>query len=374
MRNTSTAYNQLLTNPYEMRPWVDIDLLADGVPVASFQNVPVSAGQITQDRGSAVRGRMTVTISDPTGELVPTSATDLFDERFGVELAPRVGLQLPDGTVETFPWGVYMITSTNSQRQPEGVSFEVEAFDRSELVRRNEFSDRYTIASDTPVVDAIVGIVADRLTFAVDKAITAPTSETTNRVSYGSGDDPWKACMDLAAGAGFECFFNLAGQLVVQPLPTAAPTAVVFDHQANPTLLSKVSAPVDARDRPNSVTIVGDSSYLLFPVRGTVEDTDPASPTWVGSRRGRIPRTIRSSSVFSTAKAEQIAREHFDSLRNGGRNYSWTQLPDFALEPGDVVRLFDEPLGIDQPVIVETATVPLTINPMELVGTTRIAV
>src|SRR5678815_2265168 len=83
-----------------------VDIYYNNILVES--DIPVSAGNVTVDRGAAIRRTATITI--PDRKMVPSLKEGGVLEPYGTELKIRQGIVYPNGQEELIPLGVYVLS------------------------------------------------------------------------------------------------------------------------------------------------------------------------------------------------------------------------------------------------------------------------
>src|SRR5688572_24765328 len=290
------------------------------------------AGQVDVDRTASVRRRMTLTCTDPTGELTPAEAGDILTP-YGTELRPYMGVIYDDGEVEVCALGVFRLstvsllddsgtgtgsgggstTGGSSVRQVGGASggltFNLDAYDLSRTVSRDKFTTPYTISEGTNVITAIKAILARTfpdLTYdAMGSALTISPTQV-----FDAGEDPWAVAQGLALSLGAELYFDIYGNVKIEPsTDIRSLTAADFEYiegEGNVMLgIEKIFS-----DEPgyNGVVVIGESpGDDLPPVTATAWDNDPHSLTYHLGPYGEVPMFIQDQLVKTTQEAQAMA-------------------------------------------------------------------
>lgn len=183
---------------------------------------------------------------------------------------------------------------------------------------------------------------------------TAATPEITWETSRGEAMDK------LAAAINGIWQANRVGSFDLYDNPyrsTAVPElAVVLRDGPDGTLVSCVET-VSRSEVRNSITLVVERADNSPPLRVTVRDTNPNSPTFWGGKFGKSNRVVKLQTVLSYSEALGVAQR---VLRQSlALHRSWRlSTPHFpVLDPGDVIGVWRRGQFTAQ--VVETISYPL---------------
>jgi len=318
-------------------------------------DVPIEDGTVTADRGSDVRYALSLTVADPG--LLPSEATDPLAP-YGQTLHPRVGITYTDGSVETVPCGVHVITDVSGDRDLGPVT--ITAKGREVLVQAAKFSASWDTRGYGSHAAAITAAVTVALPGVAVSDRTTHDRAPAYRV-WATGDDRWTACRELAKAIGGECYFDAVGTLVIADLPPAPGDATpVWDVAAGPGGVQvSASWSLTSDGLHNGVRASGQNSTdNVPPVTSLVVDTSPTSPTrWDGPLGQRLlvyESPLLVSSGDCTVAAEALLRQALGA----GTAVDLETAPNPALEPGDCIRTVYLD-GTRTLHIVQSVTIPL---------------
>lgn len=173
-------------------------------------------------------------------------------------------------------------------------------------------------------------------------------------------EDRGQALNELAATAGAYWVSDRVGGIAVHrnPFRSQQPLdPVVTLRDGEDGVLVSISRVLSREDVHNSVTVVSERTDSSPPVRVTVRDTLPGSPTRWGGPFGKQNRVVKLSTVESLGLAKAVA------LRLLNQSLALTQslqlsLAHFPLlDPGDVVGVWWR--GVPTLQVVESVTYPL---------------
>lgn len=332
-------------------------------PTGQAVRLEATDGNVSIDRTSDIRRRCNITCVDSTGKFSPRSATDLLTPT-GTEVTVYRGVKYPSGIEEVVAVGVFRlskvtITDTTSSIGTPGVV--LEGYDRSRTVQRDRFTEPYTIAEGTNIIQAIQDILArtfDNLTYDA----TATTLTATAPMVYDTSNDPWQAVSDLAAGIGCEIYFDPTGNVVIAP-------PVDVDHLPAPDWdfvegegCQMLGLNVVYTDEPgfNGVVLTGESTGdEAPPVRSVVWDEEPTSPTYHLGPYGEVPLFVTNSIVSTQADADSVATATLNSTIGITSQLSVTALVNPALDANDTVQVTRAKSGIAGKYAIDSVTIPM---------------
>lgn len=356
MYSVSAAFLAALRSA-DQRVIFDADVLSQGVVVAS--NLRVLGGSVEVDATATTRRRMTATVVDDTGALVPNDAADVLSP-YGYELRVYRGYNLAiGGADELVPLGTFRIASAKVADNG-AQTIELSGFDRSRSVQRARFESPYAVAAGTNYVTAIQSLISDRLPGTTFSSIT--TSLTTPALLFDQASDPWKAASDMAASIGAEVFFDPLGVCVIRNQPNTATDPVAFEYAegVNSTLFTVENA-LDDDPGYNGVIVDGEPAGGT-PSHAVVYDTNPLSPTYSLGRYGKVPTFMKSPYVTTQAQADQAAAAALLRAKGGTEQLRFSAIPNPAHEGGDVVRVVRTEIGVDDYYLLTQFGIPLDVT------------
>jgi len=399
-----------------------LTLLHSSTPTSIL--LPVSAGTFTADRNSEQRrsGELTVELRPtvPPQQVVlngtsynqmpltPQDPLAPFGNEVQVALsviAPDIG-QTTQGQNGWVPVGTFPIATTAVADTSTDLVVTMELYDRSWPFSQWALLDNYTV----PAADgSLRGEVIALLEYVWNNngpgvgSVPVPTWISTPSYSgtsswncpagvYQQGQDPWQACLDMAASAGYELFFDVNGLLTMKPIPGSA------NAQGGGTLSS---LPINWYFNPNEVSAVGGEQHPISgspystpagvtlsmtrdgiyndvfvsatgpnnatsntPVQSRAYDSNPLSPTCTTGGMGDVPNFVYDSLIDTSngvlASEKALAEAQYDLAVSLASAWTLTVLtppaPQFDLD--DVCAVTNPRLALDQQAfIIDTLTV-----------------
>lgn len=353
------------TLPYSHTVVQRVEILQDDQVIADLTSMGVLVdGTVTVSR-SPIQRSARLALVDRDGTLTPSAIDDLLIPA-GRELRLWRGLVYNDATEaevlagtdrELVPLGTFRFTATQSQSGQITLN---SVYDRAWIVQGALLEDTLSIAAGTLVTDA----VALLLSAAYPSVITNfPTvDETTPLLVYDAYADPWGLAQELAANIGMRLFFDQLGvvQMKPEPDPQADPVAWTFDDASAQSMLLPDLQQTWTGECYNSVTVVGENSTLPTPVRATVRDLEPTSPTRYGGSFGRRPMPlITDPQVGSAVQAEARARKELQAQLGIAQQVSFSSWCNPALDTADIAYVSSPSRGVAQYFILDSLEVPM---------------
>lgn len=331
-------------------------------------------GSVQIDRTADIRRRCTVKCVDPTGDITPISAESILTP-FGTELRLYRGVTYTSGVLagatEVVPLGVFRLSkATVSDSVGGSVDISLEAYDLSRTVRRDKFTDVYTVAAGTLIVQAIKDIVGR--TFP-DLQFDMFASTVTNAVPlvFDADSDPWDAASSLATSIGCEIYFTATGVLKIAP-------PVDIDHLPAPAFTyiegkgcTMLDLDVVFTDEPgyNGVVLTAESAGSATPpIRSVVWDSEPSSPTYHLGPYGEVPMFITNSTVTTQADADAAAAAQLNQVLGFSYQLDLTATVNPALDANDVIQVVRERSGVNAKYAVDAVTIPLMASGSSALG------
>lgn len=229
----------------------------------------------------------------------------------------------------------------NNLSMPDG-AVQVKLLSRSAEAIRAAFETPWGAIDNNQARYEIARILQDvDSTWPVDYTTALTTTIGTGLVWE---DDRGQACDQLAKGASLIWQPDRTGGFVIYTNPyylgTSAPSTGILLRDGENGVTVNVEAAKSRDGIYNSVTVVAERFGNQVPIRVTVRDNDPASPTFWGGVFGKQNLVVKSQVPIdvngATLLATRILRQSLALQR------SWTiTLPHFPLlDPGDVFSLW----------------------------------
>lgn len=303
----SARFQAALRNSHKVYEYVDVVS-----PSNQSVRLHVTTGSITVDRTAQFRRAAMITCFDPDGSVTPKNAESILGI-YGTTVLPYRGIQYSDGTVEVYPLGIYNLANlTVTEANPlnaAGTTIQFQAYDQSRAISRNKFQSPLTIAAGALVTTSIQQIV--QMTYP-SQQFKSITHHMTNpyALTYAPGDDPWKACNDLASAIGCQIFYDTEGYCVINTPPDISNLGSPdWDYvEGQGCTMTDISAVYTDEPGYNGVVLTGSSTGTDDPpVQGQAWDDDPTSPTYRYGPYGQVPYYVTNSLITTVDDANASA-------------------------------------------------------------------
>lgn len=335
--------------------------------------LPVVDGEATGTYEDVIRWSTDIVFADDTGGLVPTKITDPLSPN-GPELRVRAGFRFEDDTRELAPVGWFRITRSRS----EFGRVQCTAFDLAYTLG-TPLSQPYAYDGGLPVEDVIAAIARKKNPTISVRALI--TNELTVPGVCDLHDVPIEFIRKLAFAAGADAYFDRQRrQLIIAPLVStpAAVAEVDFvegDKRDKDTATEAVfwdeGREIDSENVPSVCVVEANHSSLSAPLRVTVRDTSPRSPTNANGSYGEVTTTITTDKASTQAQCVAIGRAELARMA-WAETYDWSALPNPALDVAGTVSITRPRLKLSHKcALVSAMRLPLTPGQMRLKAAER---
>lgn len=308
-------------------PYERVDVWYDGARV--YEGLPFVKGTVSANLTSRVTREAQFTLHE---DWYPWEDTDLLAP-YGTELRAYKGIRY--GNNEPVYWPTF-IGKIQDVDIAEGAVI-VRAADRAAEVVENKFTAPESSVAGEPVPEEVRRVIRGRLpgaTFGTDDVFyeRVPVLVWEN--------DPGSALDEMATAVGAFWYALASAEFVLRRYPWTVrrdPVLTLTDGDGGTVLAS-----AGRRQRDgiyNVVTVTGERADGSTPVSGTDEDTDPASRTYAAGPFGRRGLLRRLNTPGTTEVALGAAKALRRRTTGTTHRWSFTAIPDAALELGDVLDL-----------------------------------
>ncbi len=348
MLPTSAQYLQAL--PYPHRRETRVQVFHGATLVGDSDTDPVLlplSGEVAASVTSRVTRHLRMT-ADPS--LYPFTPTDLLSPEIAI-LKIFSGIGYPNGSREIFP--VFTGRVQDVRRDGDG-SVVIDADDLARDVIEFEFENPQPSNAGSLVTAQIRTLIKQALptaTFGADDANVA----TTPTVVWDQ--DRGQALDDLAFAAGGRWYALGDGSFVTRryPYQQTVPVVTITDQSGGTNVTADRAVTRDGVR--NSITVSSERMDGSPPIRATVRDTNPSSPTFFGGPFGRKTRIIKVQTPLTSAEAQAMARSELAASIALGAQWAIQCVPNYAIEPGDCALVSYR--GISEVQIIDAVTYPL---------------
>jgi hypothetical protein len=370
--------------------------------------LPVSSGTFTIDRNSEQRrqGQITVevlptvppqqvTIGGTLVDLLPLVPSAALAP-FGLEVAVSLQVIGLGGSIDPTQWipmGLFAISESQVEDTTNNLIATLNLFDRSWILSNWKLVSPYTVPASDGSLQGEISAMINHVWSTQGPSSPAtppwsynitPSSYVVPTGTYNQGQDPWQACLDIAASAGYELYFDVNGNVVGQPAPgspasstfptlNSIPVSWGFDsgtltsqgletHSPGGTPFTTPIAMAmkivrDGIFNDFWVAAIGSNNFTGGLTQAEAADTNVNSPTYYRGVMGDNPNFIYDPLITSQAQAQAEANYNLAlSLSK-----VWQISVDVPLNPlfdiDDVFTVTNPRMGLSaQKVIIDTIT------------------
>lgn len=324
-----------------------------------LQTLKIYDGSISMEYQAERQRRFTAYLGDPEGRLTPDNLNDLLAVT-GNEIKLSRGVVHLDGTEEFVPLGVFPIGTTDITDGGDGHTIRLEGFDRSKKVSDNKWIEPYVIPAGTLYTDAIRTLILDRYPQAEIVSHGAETF-TTPQIIFDVRRDPWLAAMSLAKDIGCDLYFDGNGVVHCDPIEDCASRPPLVEYVDNE---ESVVLSINKRWRSEALInywiVTGESADDAPPVSASAFDDDPQSPTYIYGKYGIKLQRYQSNTIRTEDQALTVANSLLALSLGSYEELHFNSIVNPAHEPGDVITLVRERLGISSRYVLDKITIPMT--------------
>jgi hypothetical protein len=346
---TDGLYRDALAAPHRMSARVEVwdGFAADSV---LLQDLPFLSGSVTATLNSRVTRTLTFTVDESFYPVLPSD--DLAP--YGNVIKAFAGIELGDGST-AYEWPVFVGRIQKTTLDSAGI-VQVDASDLGAEVVAFEFEIPENSSAGVLIPTEVRRLISDALadatfgTFDVYADVVQPLTWEQDRA----------AALDEMTVAVGSFWYSLAnGKFVMRRYPwtvSAAPVVTLADGDGG--IVTRYAVSRSREGVFNSVSVTGERLNGDAPVFAVARDTTPGSPTLYKGHFGVRVQTIRLQTPSSQGMAQTAAN---DALRREialVEAWEWEQIPDAAMELGDVLQL-DVAGRNDVIQVVDSFTLPL---------------
>lgn len=314
--------------------------------------LPISDGSVTIDATSQTRRTASIT-ADPN--YWPSLPTDLLAP-FGSYADLQYGIPLSNGNVSWMSLGIFHLDVNQRQRPLASNSgLTVTLSDRSSRIAEDRATAPIQTVSGATCVAEIARIL--RLTDPTI-SVTDLTGNTQVAPQIVIAQDKWQDGIETLANAiGAEVFTDRADGFLIRAQPTIADTPVWTVQTGEMSNITQITDVLDRTGVYNQFVITGIRADGSTAVSAIVQDTDPASPTYINGLFGRRTRYYTSALLTTTGQCVTTGQAFLNRVKGFCINPSLTTLVHPGIEAGDVLTYIDG--GAPLSVLIDTVTTPL---------------
>jgi hypothetical protein len=366
MRPVSDAFRAALAESHTAVARVLV--LASNLSVVTELEDVVS-GAVSTD--AERRRSLSLTVANPDGMYTPAGPCDEPDcahpehlLNWNRLLRAERGLVI-NGELEWVTLGTFLVDEPRANSAESQITLQGQ--DRFKLALLSEFT-RPTVYRYGDVVDEVIAAIAQDAGMGDElyRLAGGGRSLMAERV-FELGDSRIEAIRALATEHALRVYVDAEGYLVVEPAPTVdtlPPSSWTFARGSTSLLLNVTKGWSDQRLR-NHVLVTGEGSDLP-PISAEARDLNPDSPAYnpvdgTGPLGDRL-HTYSSPMIRDVQLAQDVANALLLEVTLIEETIDVPTVVVPQLEAGDVVSVFDSPTRTSDDYLVDTLTIPLTVD------------
>lgn len=314
-------------------------------------------GSVTSDRRREVRRSASLTLV--SGTRVPLT--------FGDEFAQGSPIRLERGAriagLDTFALlGVFEVMAFDASMAGR---LSLTAEDPSTALQQ-EMGETLVIAPGTSAAEVVRLLWGPVLGDTTEWDLDAAGMATGEVVTVAEDEQRLHAAIGRVTDMGLELYLSRVGLPTLRPhvdpatlLPTRS-----YRQEEGVALATDLSRRGDRR-AVNRQIVVGEPPTGT-PVRAVVDVTDLASPIHASRIGLRVAPIHRSAAITSQYQAEIVAHRMLVEANQWADTVIWVGVPDPAVEPGEVIGVYETQTRTDSVYRVESVTCPVATGAMSI--------
>jgi hypothetical protein len=319
-------YRQALAAPHE--PYMRTEVWSGGTRI--IDDLVLQSGNVGETLTSRVSRVYDFTVTE---DLYPVDPGDALAP-FGNHVQAYRGIRFAEGT--TYSWPVFRGKIDEVHLDDQGL-VTVHCEDRAAEV----IDDTFEVPRNSDVGDLATTQVRTLIDEALPDAQFGPFDEFFNRMPILTWEhDRGNALDEIATSLGAFWYPLADGRFVLRRYPWTVPGTPVVTLADGPGGTITGSSAVRDRHRIyNSVTVTGERADGTPPSFATVHDDDPTSPTFIDGPFGRRNLLRKLRTPLNSEACRAAARQLLHRATALTEAWTFSAVPDAALELGDVIAL-----------------------------------
>lgn len=323
-----------------------------------------------------ISGRCDVTLTDPTGELVPATASEILSP-FGNELHIRRGLLYPDGTKEEIPLGIFGISDVKIDASGESLQMVVDGYTRERRFKRARLVAERQFSSGSSYKDSIKTLLQESglLIPFCGSFGTGVVDRSTPNLIFSAGDDRWDKASEMAEALGARLLITRLGEVDLVTITDPATTPVVESYVEGPeATFLYTNKRMNDEQTYNHVVVTGETTEGTAAVRAEAIDglgtstssvyylNDANSPTRIDGPYGDVVYFFTSEFISTQTQAFDVAKSLLFKVLGAYEEIRFNLVPNPAHDVGDVIQITHNRPKINARYVIDAITIPLTIG------------
>jgi hypothetical protein len=320
----------------------------------------IDTGKVSVTANNNIRRTCEIhlTTDRTTTNLVPATGFDYLAP-FGNQLKLFRGIEYDDGTTESIPLGVFVMTEVKVTDRNEGVDMVIRGEDKSIIVSRNKWTSAYQMTNGT-LEASLTALLQNRYP---DIKLDFPiTNVTVNQIVLGSDSslDPWADAVNIAQLVGYDLFFDVKGVCTMKQFPSLDASSVVATYkEGSGTTVTQIDRNISTKETYNGVIYTVEGSQVTTPIRVEIWDENTASPTYRYGVFGSVPTFVTTNLISTSTDAIKAASLILNTVIGAQEQIDFSSVVDPSLDANDVVYIKSVGSKVDRTVIIDSLDIPL---------------
>lgn len=233
-----------------------------------------------------------------------------FPDWNSIMLQPWYKATFADGSVESWPYGVYIPTTPGKAYSDEAIESDVDLYDKLLILDQDAFENAYSVPAGTIVTEHITTIIQDATGVPGFVAIEPSTETVTSDLVWEPGTSKLTVISDLLNSINyFALWVDWYGVFRSRPYdsPSDRPESWDFRDDREAIYLPKFTSEDDTFDTPNKFIVVGQSDGTTPALIGVATNENPDSPFSYQQRGRWIAQKEQGTDATSQAVIDAIA-------------------------------------------------------------------
>ena len=275
-----------------------------------------------------------------------------------VRLQPWYKATLADGTVITWPLGVFIPAAPKASWSDTGQKRTIQLYDKLLVLDGNHYEEAFALPAGTVVTDAIRSIISGAGQTRI--SITDSPDTLLTGMAWEADTSKLKVINDLLDSINyFSLWCDGNGSFRADPYSAPAYRTVVRSFLDNQVSIYSpdFDHEQDIFDAPNKIILISASDGTSPALTSVATNTDPASPTSFPARGFWISRTDTNVQASSQTVLDALAQRRLADATQVASVVTLKHMPVPDIDLNSIVRFRNTKAGLDFTGVVQTMNV-----------------
>jgi hypothetical protein len=266
----------------------------------------------------------------------------------------------PDGSVETWPMGVFVPTTPGKKHSDDTIECDVDLFDKLVILDQDAFEDAYSVVAGTVVTDLVSTIISEATSVSSFISIDQSAETVRTDMVWEPGTSKLTVVNDLLASINYFSLW-VEGYGVFRSsayvAPGVRPTSWVFADDQDSIYLPNFTDDDDTFDTPNKFIVVSQSNGEVPALVGVATNENPDSEFSYQQRGRWIAQKEQGAEATSQGVADALAARRLVEVTASSSVYKISHAIVPGLDLNGVVSFVRDAVGIRTKGTVQSMTV-----------------